>query len=61
MTLLGAVNEKLGIMTVQIALRVFAGLVCIFVFIRNKIIYIMQSTLPTTIYVQNLSFFVTEI
>ena len=29
---------------------------------KNKLImYIMQSTLPTTIYVQNLSFLVTEI
>ena len=27
----------------------------------KKSIYIMQSSLPTTIYVQNLSFFVTEI
>ena len=38
-----------------------------FLFIKMKVagkftlIYIMQSTLPTTIYVQNLSFFVTEI
>ena len=28
---------------------------------QNCVIYIMQSTLPTTIYVQNLSFLVTEI